>query len=81
MPEAESSDLAHGVGAVIDGPLQAFFDRVGASWGSMSLLRSTELWKSAVSAGDRATGPLWYSGVRQTGLRMGLSSRSLDGQR
>ena len=42
----------------------------------MSLLRSTELWKLAVSAGDRATGPRWYSGVRETVLRLGLSSRT-----
>ena len=42
----------------------------------MSLLRSIELWKSAVSTGDRATGPKWYSGVRETVLGLGLSSRT-----
>ena len=40
----------------------------------MSLLRSTELWKLAVSAGGRAIGPRWYSGVRKTVLGLGLSS-------
>ena len=48
---------------------------MGASWGSKALLRSIELWKSAVSAGDRATGPRWYSGVRETVWGLGLSSR------
>ena len=38
-------------------------------------MRSTESWKSAVSAGDRATGPKWYSGVRETVWGLGLSSR------
>ena len=42
----------------------------------MSLLRSTELRKSAVSAGDRATRPRWHSGVRDTVLGLGLSSRA-----
>ena len=42
----------------------------------MSLLRSTELWKSVVSARDRAIGPKWYSGVRETMLGLGFSSRT-----
>ena len=42
----------------------------------MSLPRSTELCKSAVSAGDRATRPKWYSGVRVTVLGLGLSSQA-----
>ena len=39
----------------------------------MFLLRSTEIWKWAVSAGDRASGPKWYSGLRETVLGLGFS--------
>ena len=34
MPEAESPDLAHGVGPVIDGPLQAFYPW---GWGELGV--------------------------------------------
>ena len=39
----------------------------------MSLLQSIELCKSAVSAWERAPGPRWYSGMRDTVLVLGLS--------
>ena len=49
-----------------------FSNRSGAS---TALLRSTELRKSAAFAGDRATRPKWYSGVRETVWGLGFSSR------
>ena len=76
MPATERPDPARCVGPIIDGVLQAFQPSGRASWGSMSLLRSAELCKSTVSAGDRATRPRWYSGVWDTVLGLALSSRA-----
>ena len=48
----------------------------GTAWGLKAFRRSIEPWKSAVSAGERATGPRWYSGVRDTVWGLGLFSRA-----
>ena len=64
MPVPESPEPARGVGPIIDGALQALGHLVGASWVSMSFLRSTKLYRLAVSAGDRANGPGCYPNMR-----------------
>ena len=71
MPEIGGTDPARGLR-----PIKALHPPGRGELGSMSLLWSTESLKSAVSTGERAIGPRWYSGVQDTVWGLGLSSRA-----
>ena len=76
MPEIEGLDSTRGLHPIIDGALQAFrLSGQGELRVDVPPL-NTESRKSAVSARDRAIGPSWYSGVRDTVWVLGSSSRA-----
>ena len=68
MPEIEGSDSACGLRPIIEGTLQACWPLDRGELG-VDVPRN-----SAVSVGDRAIGPRWYSGVRDTVWELSLSS-------